>query len=295
MAKEKAVLVLANNMNFFKLMVDNLPDSIDDFTFIVVNETRIGDKTSEIRSILENSKCKDYKVFTSDLINQKFKAEVIDNEFVEEYGMSMNILSLWFVFKYNKNIKKILLLDDDVILREGFEDLFKTNHHLFKYNRLSAGPSEFSNQSSNAIAVYEEWFKIFDIEFSDDWWSNVYIKRYANSGQRLIVRKSFDLERYERQLKKFFESEVFLEFWRNRRTHCSWFFDERFETFFFLNELNDDLNKSTYLILTRPEKMNDGCIKKMKKSSIIHNATNSHKNKVYNLMIEKGVIVGDKL
>ena len=36
-------------------------------------------------------------------------------------------------------------------------------------------------------------------------------------------------------------------------------------------------------------------IKKMKKSSIIHNATNSHKNKVYNLMIEKGVIVGDKL
>ena len=54
MAKEKAVLVLANNMNFFKLMVDNLPDSIDDFTLIVVNETRIGDKTSEIRSILEN-------------------------------------------------------------------------------------------------------------------------------------------------------------------------------------------------------------------------------------------------
>ena len=89
MAKEKAVLVLANNMNFFKLMVDNLPDSIDDFTLIVVNETRIGDKTSEIRSILENSKCKDYKVFTSDLINQKFKTEVVDNEFVEEYFIAL--------------------------------------------------------------------------------------------------------------------------------------------------------------------------------------------------------------
>lgn len=293
---KNAILVLANNMNYLRLMVDNLPEEIKDFDFIVVTETRIGDKTSEIYEILESNKDLKYKVFTSELINKKFKEEVIDNSFVDEYTMSMNILSLWFVYKHNKSIEKILLLDDDVILREGLNNLFETNHHLFKSNRLSAGSADYYQQSENARIVFEEWFRIFKIRFEEDWWKNIYLKKYANSGQRLIVRDKFDLKEYESKLIDFFKSDIFYQFWINRRTHTSWYFDERFETFFFLDYLNDDLKDSTYLMLTRPEKLNvDSAIRKMNKSVIIHNATNSHKSKMYNLMIKGKVIKGDLL
>lgn len=293
---KNAILVLANNMSYFKLMVDNLPTEAKDFDFIVVNETRIGDKTHEIGEILDARGILNFRVFTSEEINERFKKEVIDNDFVDDYSMSMNILSLWFVFKYNKKIEKILLLDDDVILREGVKKLFETDHHLFKSNRLSAGPADYyGGNSTNSLIVYEEWFRIFGVEFTEDWWTNVYLKKYANSGQRLIVRDKFDFDRYEQKLKEFFESEIFHQFWLDRRTHTSWYFDERFETFFFLDDLNDELKDSTYLILTKPEKMNEGSIKKMLRSAIIHNATNSHKARVYNLMIERGVIRGDQL
>lgn len=296
MVKKNAVLVLANNMKFFKLMVDNLPDSINECTLIVINEQRIGDKTGEIQKILENSKVENYKIFGSDLINRKFKELVHDNEFVEDYKMSMNILGSWFVFKFNKNIDKILLLDDDVILREGFERVFNSNHCMFKYNRLSAGMADFHRQSDNAISIFDEWFRIFDIKFTDKWWSEKYLKRYANSGQRLFVRNQFDIKQYEQKLTEFFESEIFFDAWRGRRSHVSWYFDERFETFYFFDILNDEMKDYAYLVLTSPEKMDrKAFISKVKRSSIIHNATNSHKDKIYNILIEEGCLVGDKL
>lgn len=294
--KKNAILILANNLDFFKLFVENYPKELcnEFYQLIVVNETRIGDKTKDINKILDVSNIDNYKVFTSDLICDTFKKKVIDNDFVDDYTMSMNILALWFVKKHNKNIEKILLLDDDVILREGITNIFEEDHHLFKSNRLSAGPADFEKQSKHSKEVFEEWFKIFNIKFTNDWWKD-YLKKYSNSGQRLIIMNKFNIERYEEKLIKFFESECFFETWVNRNTHTSWYFDERFETFFFFDDLNNDLNKSTFLVLTRREKFNNGTINKMLNSSIIHNATNSHKINVYNFMIENNIIKGEML
>ena len=236
-----------------------------------------------------------YKVFTSREICDEFKKKVIDNEFVEEYTMSMNILSLWFIKRHNRAIKKVLLLDDDVILRPGIAKLFETDHHLFKSNRLSAGIAEFENQSRNAKNIFYEWFRIFNAKFSQEWWKEKYLKRYANSGQRLIVLDKLDLNKYEEKLKEFFESEIFLDTWRKRNSHVSWYFDERFETFFFFDDLNNDLKDYTYLVLSKREKLTSASVRKMLRSSIIHNATNSHKRSVYNFMIENGVIEGEML
>lgn len=204
-----AVLVLANNMDWFKLMVANFPTSINDFKLIVVNEVRIGDKTEEIERILKRSIVQNYEVILSSTINQKFKEDVINNEFVNDYTMSMNILSLWYVYKYMPKVEKILLLDDDVIIREGFEKIFESEKHAFYHNRLSAGIVEFDKYSGNAKAIFEEWFRIFDIKFSLDWWQNEYLKKYANSGQRLMVMNKLDIVSYEHYLNEFFKSEIF--------------------------------------------------------------------------------------
>ena len=46
-----AVCILANNMEYFNLFVQNYPEELrtDDCKLIVVNETRIGEKTKEIK------------------------------------------------------------------------------------------------------------------------------------------------------------------------------------------------------------------------------------------------------
>lgn len=292
-----AICVLANNMDYFRLFIQNYPEELKtgDFILIVVNETRIGDKTKEIKRMLAESDIPNYNVFTSRKICDIFKEEVVDNDFVEDYTMSMNILSLWFIKRHSKVIQKVLLLDDDVILRPGIAQLFETDHHLFKSNRLSAGCADFENQSGNAKNIFNEWFKIFGVEFSQEWWKEQYLKKYANSGQRLIVLEKLDLSLYEKKLTEFFESDLFYFAWMSRNTHTSWYFDERFETFFFFDDLNDDLNASTFLVLSRREKLTSGSVRKMLRSSIIHNATNSHKKSVYNFMIENGVIEGEML
>lgn len=295
MGSNYAIVVLANNMKFFKLMAQNFPSDINDYLLIVVNEQRIGDKTEQIEEILQESICNNYKIFGSELILKKFKEEVIDNAFVDSYTMSMNILSLWFVYRFNKRIEKVLLLDDDVILRDGLADLFRNNKNVFKYNRLSAGMSDFFAQSLNAQEILFEWFKIFDIDFTLEWWQGVYLKKYANSGQRLIVKTMFDLQEYEKKLKQFFESEIFEFAWNERRRHTSWYFDERFETFFFMETLNDDMKKYAVLVLSRPEKLKENYYRRLKETTIIHNATNSHKKDLYNEMIERGIIRGDKI
>lgn len=287
-----AVLVLTNKIDWFKLMAANFPASINNFKLIVVNESRIGDKTKEIAHILKRSIVQDYEIISSNTINQKFKAKVIDNDFVDDYTMSLNIISLWYVYKYMPAIEKILLLDDDVILREGFDKVFESEKHLFYYSRLSAGLVDFNKYSENAKTIFEEWFRIFNVKFSMDWWQNQYLKRYANSGQRLIVKKNFDIKRYEHYLKEFFKSEIFHKFWISRRTHCSWFFDERFETFYFFNDLNNELRKTyNYLLVdVNPQKMAKSWFGRIERSTLFHNATNSHKRELYDMLIERGII-----
>lgn len=294
---KNAICILANNMDYFRLFIQNYPKELEtnDFILIVINEIRIGDKTKEIKEILVKYNISNYKIFTSRKIVNLFKKEVLDNNFVENYTMSMNILSLWFIKKHSKLIQKVLLLDDDIILRPGIAFLFKTNHHLFKSNRLSAGMADFESQSANAKNIFNEWFKIFNVKFSQEWWKEKYLKRYANSGQRLIVLERIDINLYENKLINFFKSDLFYSAWMSRNTHTSWYFDERFETFFFFDDLNNDLNTSTFLILSRREKLTNASIKKMLRSSIIHNATNSHKKNVYNFMIENGIIKGEIL
>lgn len=287
-----AILVLANNMDLFKLMVANFPESIRKVKLIIVNEIRIGDKTEEINYILKHSIAQNYKIIPSSIINQKFKEDVIDNSFVDDYTMSMNILSLWYVSKYMSSIKKILLLDDDVILREGFDKVFESDKHLFYHTALVGLYPDYYRLSANARSIFNEWFRIFKINFSLDWWQKKYIKKYINGGQYLIIMKNFDAVRYEHCLKEFFKSKIFYYAWTNRNTYCSWYFDERFENFFFFDDLNHDLRyKYNYLLICRnPQKINENGFKNIAKSALFHNATNSHKKELYDMLIERGII-----
>lgn len=97
---KKYIAILVNDLMMFKVVLDNLPDDIKQTTkFILFNETRIGNKVEDIKKIIDNRI--NYKLFTTEDVNNKLY-EIVHTEFVDEYSMSLNILMVWFCFKYNK-------------------------------------------------------------------------------------------------------------------------------------------------------------------------------------------------
>ena len=288
---KNVISILANNLDYFKLLCNNFPEDINDYAVIAFTETRIGDKTKELKQILSESKAKYFKVIPSNKVIDKFKANVIDNDFVDDYTMGMNILMLWYLLKYSK-FEKILLLDDDIILGNGLKKLFNTKHSLFMPFRLSAGPSDINKNSENGKEIFKEWFSIFGKEFNQENYKNLYINKYMNSGQRLIVKNDINLEYYQSMLYKFFNSKVFYKFWKNRKSHVSFFFDERFEVFAFNELYNNGMKPFSFLLVSKFEKITQNDLKHISNATIFHNITRSHKDKVYKLLIENGVING---
>ena len=292
--KSKAIIVLANNLQFFQLFINNIPNTLNDFILIAVNQTRIGDKTKQLNQILNKSIINNYMIIPSQIINNKFKQDVISNQFVDSYCMSMNILSNWYIFKYINDIQKLMFLDDDVIIKNGFQKIFQNNYDMFKYIRLSAGKVNYNDQSKNVRRCFDQFFKIFNIKFSTEWWTNFYLKKYINVGHWYTNKKLFDINNYESKLKLFFQNKVFEQLWNNRKTYASFMFDQKFLFFYFINEINDALRPYTYIITNGPQTFTN--LKEIKKLQrhpqyvIIHNATKSRKAQLFKILIDNGYI-----
>lgn len=288
-----AIAVLANNMNFVGYMLANMPKSLENICWFFVNETRIGNKIEELTKIVKASKIKQYEIIDSMKIVTECKKQIVNNDFVDSYTMGMNILMVWWIFKYKSKIDKILLVDDDVLFFDGVESFFEYEQHAFVQYRMSAGPRIFNEQSKNGKRTMHEWFKVFEIDnVNQDWWENVYLKKNLSSGNRMIVKKYFDMIRYEYFLKRFFMSKRLKACWDNRRVPTSGFLDERFETLFYLNESNNFLNNDSHILISKPEKVTDNGWEKLcsGRYKLIHIANKSWKQKTYDLLVKRGLI-----
>lgn len=288
-----AIAVLANNTKFVGYMLANMPKSLENVYWFIVNETRIGDKRDELAKIAENSRLKQYEIVDSKQIVTECKEHIINNDFVDAYTMGMNILMIWWIFKYRPEIDKVLLVDDDVLFFNGIEDFFNYEQHAFRQYRMSAGLTNFNEQSKNVKKTLHEWFKVFEIDnVTQDWWKNTYLKNNLSSGNRMIVKNCFDIKRYERYLKRFFESKWLKTCWDNRRTPTSGYMDERFETLFYIDESNRLLNYESCIFISKPEKVSDNEWKKLcsGRYKLVHVANKSYKQKTYELLVERGLI-----
>ena len=194
------IAVLDNNLKFLKILLDNLSScDMTNITICIVNEVRIGNKLNDIEKLISQYHYNIKLISSEDIICQ-FKKDVIENSFVDEYTMSMNILMLWYLMKYY-NFDKILFIDDDVVLLNGFEEVFTHSNHLFYNHRLCAGNTDFNTESNHRKEVLLEWFNIFDITFSEYFWTNIYLKKYINTGQFVVDKTYFDVVKYEHKLK----------------------------------------------------------------------------------------------
>lgn len=283
---KKAIVILANDLDLLKAQVDNLPEL--DCDYIICNETRIGNKLKEIQSIAPKNTI---LIDSADVIKEFIKIQ--DTPFLHEYTMGMNILLQWYVFKILK-YDKVLFTEEDVILNEKINRIFEEDKCLFYTWVISAQTKAYNELSGKNADYVHELDKVFEIGFNSDNYLDLWKKTHLASGQRYYVKDKFNLNIYEEKLKDFYRSEVFRECWNGRRTHRSFYMDERFEGFFAYSTgiLNHGMKPYTYIEIAKPEKKDISkynCIEKC--GGLWHNATVSNKHKWINALRSNNKII----
>lgn len=286
---DNAIAVLANNMYFFKIFCSNYPKELVDIPLFVFNDTRIGNKMQECEDILKESGIKKYKVIGTHMVHAALKDIININEFAEDYTYSLNILIPLFMFT-KTSAKRMLQLDDDIILRDGILRIFEENEMLMYHYCFCAGHKEFDKNSNDFLDMYND----FSDMIGNDWSYKDYLKNYANTGHVLYQKSQFNMEEYVRCLNWFFESSVTQGLWysyEGRKKRNPMLMDEKWTSFVFRYYLNSELSKRKYVYLicegteTARKRLNA-----MKKCSIIHVCNSNQKNATYEMFKEEGFI-----
>lgn len=273
MAKNKnALCILANNMDYFKALAKNFkPVSYD---VIVCNESRIGDKTAQIKKLMPYATIIDSK----DVV-KLFGKNVTNTEFLHSYTMGMKILIIWYVFKKFK-YDKVFFTDEDVFIN-NIDRIFEYDRSVFYYFALSAGNHAGLKANNEKYQnMIKEFNKIFDIRITEKNYKEKWVGNHINAGQRLYIRK--DVEQFEFYLKRYFESDYIKYIWDNRKRPTEMMLDEWFESMYiYKTGIKDNtLNKNHHVLLeiSKPEKVDFNKFN-LKKWDMMHNATCSQKYK----------------
>lgn len=276
---KKAICMLCNNTTYLQAFINNFQyKNKNDFDLILINETRIGNKIDEIKKICNG--INNVLIIDGNCIIEKFKKEIIDHKFVNEYTMGLNILQNWYIFKYY-NYEKVIVIDDDVLVN-NLDKIFAYEKSLFYLFRLSAGSKTYQSNSKQYRLLIKGMSQIFDLEIKSDNYTELWTNNHINAGERLYIKKYFNLEKYEEYLKRFYDNEYIRYLWHIRKKPGSFFLDEWFESFFaYKTGIINDLMKTeklAYIEIRSEDKIDFNKYEKASKYPIWHNATCSHKN-----------------
>lgn len=110
---KNVICILANNLELFKIVTNNLPENINLF---VINDTRLGDKINDLKAIYPNATY----IRGNDMID-----EFDFHPNVRRFALVLKLLIPTYMFKHY-DCDKVLLLDDDVIITDKIHELFDT-------------------------------------------------------------------------------------------------------------------------------------------------------------------------
>lgn len=279
--KKYAISILCNNVQFLDTIIKNIQTLHNDVDFYIFTDTRIGDKTEQLKPLCDLIHA---KLITDKQVNKKLKKEVVDTPFVDSFSMSLNILMHWYMFKYFKH-ETVLFCDDDVIIKPEILSLLEQNKtciFAFPLNTIR-------DSADNPKRINTDMAACFNYKIDYTLW-----KKYYTVGAYIIyTRKDFNIDLYEKGLHNFFSSTYFDKIWSQRRSFRVKNLDERFMTMFILKSKigNTYLNKYAKHIVAKFDKINDSMlVNAFKKKYIIHIGNGDNKGKTYNRCKELGLI-----
>lgn len=291
-----AMVIIANNLTFLNYLMDNIDkDVYKDVYFLLFNDTRIKDLTKQLNDIMKKQKIK-YRIFTDKQVANRFIEcmQIKDSktcQLILDYGLSLKFLAIWYVFRFNNKINKAVLSDDDCIYKKEFIKIF--NEDKFISQKCFFGSFSISEYCKMILDC-------FDYDVEEELFKAYLMKNKINSGMVFFTKEHFDLNKYERSLVKLFRNEKFYQRWYNprRRTVFIGSLDEVFLTAFFFNDENfmfDDsgLNYNYQLFYSTGKITDKQIINNFNKKASIHVCVGKNKYKMYNKLIELGLIEGE--
>lgn len=299
MAFKYIVCVLVNNMVYFESMLKNMSKQSDKILFVFVNEQRLLDRINKITDIA-NKYISNFKVIGSEKVNdfclKNLKLSEQGQHYLNVYKMGMNILPQYYLFK-KTNCKKILFLDDDVLITSDLINIFENINCCSFVRDGMTGFSVKKDKKGNKIYysndVQSELINLWNNKnpIPQDILSR-YVDNYFNSGTRIYVMNNSLLESYKNLLEKFFENKLlcfYFENWCKFNTDKTkgFFQDQNFENSFVCeNDLyNFELGKYVRKISSLKQMPKNP--KLLLNKSIVHyNIGSPEKNKVKNKKIE---------
>lgn len=84
-----AICILCNDIERFKFVTNNLPEEMPDL--FIINDTRLGDKTEEFKSIYSNATV----IKGADIIEDFPK-----HENISRFALVLKLLIPWYMFKH---------------------------------------------------------------------------------------------------------------------------------------------------------------------------------------------------
>lgn len=287
--------IVANNLTFIEYMMQNIDcEAYKDVHFCLFNDTRISDKTKELDEIMSKFDVK-YSIFTDKFVTKKFlectnctpRAEKL----LKDYSMSLKFLSWWFIFKFNKSAKKVVLSDDDCVYKPDFVEIFNENKMMSQ--KCIFGSSGIYKFSEVLIEILG-----YDVDY--DYFVDYMKKNKINSGMFLFVKSCFDLGYYENLICELLDSDVFHKTWYNPRRKSP-FIDSLDEVvltaWLYKNDgfKFDDINTNwNYQLMCNPSKLLDNSlIKNFNRKASTHFCVGKYKYEMYNRFIKLGLIKGE--
>ena len=200
---DNVICILSTNMRFLDTMLKNM-ENPELYYFVVINEVRCGDKREQIRNLLEKYEVKQYEIHSSLDLCKKYvsQLELSYNglQFFKSHKYGAQLLMLPFVLEKHK---KVLFIDDDVLLLKGFENLFKIEGISFSkgwgssaLNTTLEKHMQYNRKMNQLAGSFEE----FD-------------KHYLYCGNMLWDSEDMDLGLYLKMLRYFYNCEAFQKAW----------------------------------------------------------------------------------
>lgn len=222
------VILLVHNLQYFEIMLKNMPTQDSKITFVICNDDRVVNLESEIK-VLCRKYCKLAKFRflpirkTNEYIRETLRLTEAGKKFLNEYTMGGNINPVYYL---KDKFEKFLILDDDVLILKDLIDVFEceeSENNMYVANFLSSGRGRENDPDMH------KWLKFSGVDF------DTYMTNNINGGQKIYNAKYMEI--YGNLLEQFYNSSWFRENWKTWKTtgkqkSKAWFMDQYFDNAF---------------------------------------------------------------
>lgn len=174
----------------------------------------------ELKGILDLNGIEDYEILYATDVDSKVLTEWKTNLYHICGNMLLQYLAPWYIKKYISK-EPLLCIEEDFILQVNLEDMFVEigNKNRAIFSTLSLGRCGYGSDEANAL---------LKVSGGIDYYKDIYYKKIVGCPR---YYKTFDVQKNEEYITKFYQSEQLWEIARKSKVWHRGYLDEKFHSY----------------------------------------------------------------